>query len=359
MTSSPAKSPKPTARKLLAWYDANRRELAWRAPPGQRADPYRVWLSEIMLQQTTVAAVTPYFEKFLKLWPNLSSLAAASRDEVLTAWAGLGYYSRARNLHACARVLVDELGGVFPETEEELAQLPGIGPYTAAAIAAIAFDERAAVVDGNVERVMTRQFALSSPLPKVKSEVRALVEMMVPKSRPGDFAQGMMDLGATICTPRSPDCSSCPWRKSCKAYASEDVLNFPVRAKKKPKPTRRGIVYWAETDRGEILIEQRPERGLLAAMWQFPTDEWAEVSARTAFAKKAQARSAPFEAAWSRVPGLVTHTFTHFNLELAVVRIRLDKRTNPERGRFVEQGDLENYALPSLMQKVAVHIARV
>ena len=353
--------PKPTARKLLAWYDRERRDLLWRAAPGEVAEPYRVWLSEIMLQQTTVTAVTPYFEKFLGLWPSLASLASASRDEVLTAWAGLGYYSRARNLHACARVLVDEQGGVFPQKEKELLKLPGIGAYTAAAITAIAFNKRAAVVDGNVERVMTRQFALNTPLPKVKAEVKALTETLVPKSRPGDFAQAMMDLGATICTPRSPDCPNCPWQKSCKAFASGDVLRFPVRPEKKPKPTRRGIVYWAETEvksgSGEILIEQRPETGLLAAMWQFPTDEWAEVSARTAFAEKARAKSAPFEATWTRVPGLITHTFTHFHLELAIYQTRVETRINPDRGQFVNRSQLKKYALPSLMQKVAAHVS--
>lgn len=348
--------PRPTSRKLLAWYDRERRDLAWRAAPGETADPYHVWLSEIMLQQTTVTAVTPYFEKFLRLWPDLTSLAAASRDEVLTGWAGLGYYSRARNLHACANVLVEDYGGQFPRTEKELLKLPGVGAYTAAAIAAIAFNERAAVVDGNVERVMTRQFALETPLPKVKAEVKALIETLVPKARPGDFAQSTMDLGATICTPRSPDCKRCPWTKSCKARASSDVTRFPVRAPKKERPIRRGIVFWVETSAGEVLIEQRPETGLLAAMWQFPTDTWTESSARSAFARKAQEKSAPFRADWSRVPGLVTHTFTHFHLELAVYRTHVKRRTNPERGQFVSQGELKNYALPSLMQKVAAHI---
>lgn len=357
MDLSRTASPKPTSRKLLAWYDRERRDLLWRAAPGEVAEPYRVWLSEIMLQQTTVTAVTPYFEKFLGLWPSLAALASASRDEVLTAWAGLGYYSRARNLHACARVLVDEHGGMFPQTEKELLKLPGIGAYTAAAIAAIAFDERAAVVDGNVERVMTRQFALKTPLPKVKAEVKVLTETLVPKSRPGDFAQAMMDLGATICTPRSPDCPRCPWSKSCHALALDEVSRFPVKAPKKEKPTRRGIVFWVETAGGEVLIEQRPETGLLAAMWQFPTDKWAEVSARTAFAEKARAKSAPLEANWSRVPGLVTHTFTHFHLELTVYQTRVETRVNPDRGQFVKRRQLEKYALPSLMQKVAGHVA--
>lgn len=347
----------PTARKLLAWYDRERRSMPWRAEPGQVADPYHVWLSEIMLQQTTVTAVTPYFKKFLMLWPDVSALAAASRDEVLTAWAGLGYYSRARNLHACANILVDEYGARFPSSEKELLKLPGIGAYTAAAIASIAFNRRAAVVDGNVERVMTRQFALATPMPKVKAEVKALLEPLVPKSRPGDFAQATMDLGATICIPRSPSCEECPWEKSCQACATGKQLDYPVKAPKKEKPTRRGIVHWTESEAGLILIEQRPETGLLAAMWQFPTNEWSEVTAKTAFGKLARKASAPFDGAWTRVPGLVTHTFTHFHLELAVYRAQAPAGINPARGRFVSAADLDGYALPSLMQKVRVHVA--
>lgn len=347
----------PTARKLLAWYDRERRAMPWRAAAGETADPYHVWLSEIMLQQTTVTAVTPYFKKFVKLWPDVSALASASRDEVLTAWAGLGYYSRARNLHACAELLVGEHSGQFPASEQELLQLPGIGAYTAAAIASIAFNQRATVVDGNVERVITRQFALATPMPKVKAEVKALVAPMVPKNRPGDFAQATMDLGATICTPRSPSCDLCPWAKSCQAYASGEQLTFPVKAPKKEKPTRRGIVHWAQTQAGDILIEQRPESGLLAAMWQFPTDEWSVTQPRSAFGETARRASAPFDATWKRVPGLVTHTFTHFHLELAVYQVMVEAGVNPDRGRFVKMTDLDTYALPSLMQKVRVHIA--
>lgn len=346
----------PTARKLLTWYDASRRDMPWRAAPGEPTDPYHVWLSEIMLQQTTVTAVTPYFDKFLKLWPNLTSLATASRDEVLTAWAGLGYYSRARNLHACARVLVEEHGGVFPKNQKELLALPGIGAYTAAAIASIAFGERATVVDGNVERVMTRQFALATPMPKVKAEVKALLQPLVPKARPGDFAQATMDLGATICTPRSPSCDMCPWAKSCQARAGGDQLSYPVKAPKKEKPTRRGIVHWAETESGDVLIEQRPETGLLAAMWQFPSDDWAVATPRVAFGERARRKSTPFEGAWARLPGLVTHTFTHFHLELAVYHTRAKAGINPDRGQFVNKADLASYALPSLMQKVVAHV---
>ena len=346
---------KPTARKLLAWYDRNRRELAWRALPGEPVDPYRVWLSEIMLQQTTVAAVTPYFEKFLGLWPDVESLAAASRDEVLAAWAGLGYYSRARNLHACADSICKEWHGEFPRTETDLLTLPGVGAYTAAAIASIAFGQPAAVVDGNVERVLTRQFALKTPLPKVKGEVKEQVAKLVPKSRPGDFAQATMDLGATICTPRSPKCPQCPWKASCQAFAMGTPEAFPVRPPKKAKPTRRGIAWRVWREDGAVLLEQRPEKGLLAAMWQTPTVEWKDESARAAFAAKRATGSAPLNADWTRVPGLVLHTFTHFHLEIAVYEATVSRGENPERGQFVPPPNLEKYALPSVMQKVLAH----
>lgn len=347
--------PRPTARKLLAWYDRHRRDLAWRAGPGEAIDPYRVWLSEIMLQQTTVTAVTPYFEKFLTLWPDVESLAAASQDEVLVAWAGLGYYSRARNLHACADSICKEWGGQFPECEKDLLTLPGVGAYTAAAIASIAFGESVPVVDGNVERVMTRQFALATPLPKVKREVKEQVVPLVPKSRPGDFAQAMMDLGATVCTPRSPKCDKCPWSASCVALGSDSAEAFPVRPPKKAKPTRRGIAWRVWREDGAVLLEQRPERGLLAAMWQPPTPEWKEEGARTAFAAKRADRGAPLTANWDRIPGLVTHTFTHFHLEVVVYESTVSKGVNPQRGQFVTPQNLAKHALPSVMKKILTH----
>lgn len=346
---------RPTARKLLAWYDRHRRDLPWRGAPGAPVDPYAVWLSEIMLQQTTVAAVKPYFEKFLSLWPRVEDLAAADRDAVLAAWAGLGYYSRARNLHACARVIVSDWGGRFPDREKDLLTLPGIGAYTAAAIAAIAFGEPVAVVDGNVERVITRQFALETPLPRVKTEVREKTALILSKSRPGDFAQAMMDLGATLCTPRSPDCRACPWAATCRAHAMGAEERFPVKPPKKEKPVRRGIAWRVEREDGAVLLEQRPEKGLLAAMWQPPTNEWEAVSATTAFARKKVEEGAPVNITWERVPGLVTHTFTHFHLELAVFHGAALKGENPRRGRFVAPHELENHALPTVMKKILIH----
>lgn len=345
----------PTARSLLAWYDRERRELPWRRLPGGTADPYAVWLSEIMLQQTTVTAVIPYFEKFLSAWPTLESLAAAPRDKVLAAWAGLGYYSRARNLHACAQVLVEEWGGRFPETAKELETLPGIGAYTSAAIAAIAFGEAVPVVDGNVERVVTRQFALATPLPKVKGEVRERLADLVPKSRPGDFAEAMMDLGATLCTPRSPACDRCPWMKTCLSFQAGDPERYPVRPPRKEKPTRRGLAFVVLREDGAVLLEQRPEKGLLAAMWQPPMGPWEPVSARRAFAEKEALAHAPLPMEWQRLSGLVTHTFTHFHLELTVLRAAAPLGYNPERGRFVAPADLADHALPSIMKKVLAH----
>jgi A/G-specific adenine glycosylase len=356
MDMSPKRPQKhPTARKLLAWYDKNRRTLPWRVAPGKRQDPYRVWLSEIMLQQTTATAVGPYYEEFLDKWPSLESLASASRDEVLTAWAGLGYYSRARHLHRCAQVLTEEWGGKFPTSEKELLTLPGVGAYTAAAIASIAFDRPAAVVDGNVERVMTRQFALTAPLPKVKAEVKALVVKTLSKSRPGDFAQAMMDLGATLCRPKSPRCDLCPWKLSCEAFSSGTMTSFPVKASKKKRPTRRGIAFRVVGPGGALLLEQRPEKGLLAAMWQVPCGPWEEVSEKAAFAKSEIGSYAPVEANWTPTSGLVTHTFTHFHLELAVYETKTGEGVNPKRGRFVARDELDQFAIPSVMQKVIKH----
>src|SRR5690606_9140907 len=243
------------APALLRWYDRHARVLPWRAPPGaDPPDPYAVWLSEIMLQQTTVAAVAPYYRAFLARWPDVGALAAAPQDEVMAAWAGLGYYSRARNLHRCAQQVAAELGGRFPDTEEGLRTLPGIGPYTAAAIAAIAFDRQAAVVDGNVERVVSRLFAVTTPLPQAKTEIRALVERLVPASRPGDFAQAMMDLGATVCTPKRPRCMLCPLREDCTALSAGDPEFYPVRLARKERPARRGAAFVAVREDGAILL---------------------------------------------------------------------------------------------------------
>jgi A/G-specific adenine glycosylase len=340
--------PRPRAETLLAWYDRHRRALPWRALPGETADPYRVWLSEIMLQQTTVAAVKPYFEAFLARWPRVEDLAAAELDEVLHAWAGLGYYARARNLHKCAKVVAELHGGQFPDTEDGLTELPGIGPYTAAAIAAIAFDRIASPVDGNIERVVARLFAVEEAMPAAKPKLRALAATLTPPQRAGDYAQAAMDLGATICTPRKPACSLCPWMDVCAARALGRQEDFPRRTPKAEKPTRRGIVYWAITAKGEVLVRRREEKGLLGGMMEFPSTEW--VAERSTIA--AATRNAPTKAEWSELPGLVTHTFTHFHLELTVLSGRAKKT---EKGLWVPIDRLSEHALPNLMKKVARH----
>ena len=243
--------------KLLAWYDAHARDLPWRSKRGKKPDPYHVWLSEIMLQQTTVAAVKDYYIKFLSRWPRVSDLARASQEDVLRAWAGLGYYARARNLHACAIKVVDEWNGKFPDTEEELRSLPGIGPYTAAAIAAIAFDRPHAAVDGNVERVMARVYAIETPLPAAKPMIKEKAQALVPEKRAGDFAQALMDLGATICTPRTANCGICPWTDHCEGSTRGIAESLPLKAPKAKVPTRHGIAFWVERDDGHILLRSR------------------------------------------------------------------------------------------------------
>jgi len=336
-----------SANKLLAWYDRHKRALPWRALPGEVADPYRVWLSEIMLQQTTVAAVKPYFDAFLARWPRVEDLAAAELDEVLHAWAGLGYYARARNLHKCARVVAGEHDGRFPNTEEGLAALPGIGPYTAAAIAAIAFDRVASPVDGNIERVVARLFAVEDAMPAAKPKLRALAATLTPQSRAGDYAQAAMDLGATICTPRKPACSLCPWMEECAARALGRQDEFPKRAPKTEKPTRRGVVYWALDPKGNVLLRRRDEKGLLGGMIEFPSTDWVETRPTIA----AAIEYAPVTAEWRELPGLVQHTFTHFHLELTV----LAGRSASGDGLWCGIDRLGDHALPNLMKKVARH----
>ncbi len=341
----------PFSAAVLAWYDAHARSMPWRAAQGARPDPYAVWLSEIMLQQTTVVVVGPYFEKFLAAWPNVEALAAASLDDVLRAWAGLGYYSRARNLKACADLIVAELGGKFPEEEEALRALPGIGPYTSAAIASIAFDRQANVVDGNVERVMARYFAVRTPLPTAKPELRARAFELLPATRPGDYAQGLMDLGATVCTPRNPKCSACPVASSCLAAAQGIAAELPMRAPKAAKPLRRGAVFWVQRDDGAVLLRRRPARGLLGGMMEVPTGPWGE-EALTTQDKRAHA---PLDLEWELLPGSVRHTFTHFHLELEVYAVRAG-RVGAVEGEWVEVSRLEDTALPSVMKKVVRHV---
>src|SRR6187455_1909130 len=315
------------AARLLTWYDRHRRTLPWRAPAGQSTPPYLVWLSEIMLQQTTVATVGDYFHRFVKRWPTVEALAMAPLDEVLKAWAGLGYYARARNLHACAKAVVAQRGGRFPESEAELRALPGIGAYTAAAIAAIAFSAQATPVDGNIERVVARLFAVATPLPEAKAEIMALAETLTPAERPGDFAQAMMDLGATICTPRRPACGLCTLRPECRGYAEGLAEILPYREEKAERPVRRGATYVVIRSDGTVLLRERPLKGLLGGMLETPSSPWGGQAPDG----KAVQLHAPVKAEWRKLPGLVEHTFTHFHLELSVYRAEVSTDVALER----------------------------
>ncbi|HWL03592.1 MAG TPA: A/G-specific adenine glycosylase [Xanthobacteraceae bacterium] len=352
-TPDPAGDPAhDPAAALLAWYDRHRRVLPWRALPGETAEPYAVWLSEIMLQQTTVRAVAPYFARFLARWPDVTALAQAPLDDVLREWAGLGYYARARNLHACAKVVAADHGGRFPANEAGLAGLPGIGPYTAAAIAAIAFNAPAAPVDGNIERVLSRFHAVDEPLPAAKPRIRELMAALVPHDRPGDFAQAMMDLGATICTPRSPACALCPWMEPCAARGRGTQESYPRKTPKAAGRLRRGAAFVAMRADGMVLVETRPDKGLLGGMTGFPGSEWtADFVAEEALA------AAPWpDLAWRRLAGTVTHVFTHFPLELTVYVAELPRgRKAPAGRRWVAVDTLGGEALPNVMRKVAVH----
>ena len=355
--------------RLLAWYDRHARRLPWRVLPdpsgrAARADPYRVWLSEIMLQQTTVATVGPYFTRFTARWPAVADLAAAPLDEVLTAWAGLGYYARAHNLHRCARVVAEDLGGRFPDRLEELAKLPGIGPYTAAAIAAIAFDRPAPVVDGNVERVVARLFAIEDPLPGAKAEIRRRTAALTPTRRPGDFAQAMMDLGATLCLPGKPNCLICPLAEGCRARAKGNASSLPRKAPKKPRPTRHAIAFLLLDQKGALLLRRRPEKGLLGGMMEVPSTTWGETPPTPADARQAAPLArARLARAWRPLPGKVVHVFTHFRLETAVWAARLGPAAPGEvadlAGRWVLPDALGEEALPTVMKKIISHGLRV
>lgn len=346
------------ADALLEWYDSARRKLPWRASADITPDPYHVWLSEIMLQQTTVKAVAPYYARFLKKWPTIEALAAADLEDVLSAWAGLGYYARARNLHACAKAVANEHGGQFPHTENELLRLPGIGPYTAAAIAAIAFDQRATVVDGNVERVLARYFAVETPLPAAKKRLREHAETLTPSRRPGDFAQAMMDLGATICTPRTPECASCPLEQDCAAPARGLQGQLPYKSAKPGKPTRRGAAFFVQRVDGAVLLRKRPAKGLLGGMTEVPGSPWVDAGNG---GHPDPFVHAPVEGNWEKVPGLVRHTFTHFHLVLAVYGaavekgVELTEQARPEDCLWVPRTELQAQALPSVMRKVVAH----
>jgi A/G-specific adenine glycosylase len=318
------------SQALLRWFAVDKRRLPWRVEGGARPDPYRVWLSEVMLQQTTVAHAAPYFEDFIRRWPTVEALAEAPEGEVMAAWAGLGYYARARNLIACARAVAGDLGGRFPDTEEGLRRLPGIGRYTAAALAAIAFGRRAVVVDANVERVIARLFAVAIRLPAAREEIYRLAGSITPDRESGDFAQAMMDLGATICTPRSPDCGRCPLASSCAARAAGEPYRYPVKPAKAAKPRREGVAYWLEHD-GHVLLVRRPPTGLLGGMLALPTEE------------------APAEAEW-REAGSVDHVFTHFALNMKLLCADAGERTE---GTWWPVDRLSEAGLPTLFARLA------
>ncbi len=350
---------------LLAWYDRHRRRLPWRALAGEPPDPYRVWLSEIMLQQTTVKTVGPYFEKFLARWPDVTALGSASQDDVLRMWAGLGYYSRARNLHACAVAVLRDHGGRFPDNEEGLRALPGIGLYTASAIAAIAFDRRTMPVDGNIERVVSRLYAVEEPLPQAKPKIQQLAATLLVetgdmqtragdvKTRAGDSAQALMDLGASICTPKKPACALCPLNADCMARARGDQETFPRKAAKKTGTLRRGAAF-VVTRGEELLVRSRPDKGLLGGMTEVPGSDW-----HAGQEDKAALQQAPELngiARWHRKAGVVTHVFTHFPLELVIYTARVPARTRPPEGmRWVPIATLAGEALPNVMRKAIAH----
>jgi len=333
---------------LLAWYDVHARALPWRVSPadkkaGTHPDPYAVWMSEIMLQQTTVAAVTAYFQRFMARWPTIADLAAAQDGDVMGEWAGLGYYARARNLLKCARVIVAEHGGQFPDDHGALLGLPGIGPYTAAAISAIAFDRRYVVVDGNVERVMARLFDEHLPLPAAKSVLTAHAERLTPHARTGDYAQAVMDLGATICSPKSPACGICPWRDACAARRAGTAAGLPKKTPKKARPVRHGTVYVVQRDDGAWLLETRPDSGLLGGMRGWPGSGWVDASLP-------RPTDPPLDANWIKVAGEVRHTFTHFHLMLDVMTTTVSD-ANPTVGEFLPHAAFRPSDLPTVMRK--------
>jgi A/G-specific adenine glycosylase len=332
-------------KKLLGWYDRHRRVLPWRALPGQKPDPYHV--SEVMLQQTTVPAVIPYFNKFTKQWPTVQDLAAASPEDVMGNWAGLGYYARARNLYKCSQVVSNDLGGIFPDTQHELIKLPGIGDYTSAAIAAIAYNKPANVVDGNVERVMARVFAVTEPVPDSKPLLKSLAKTMAEGEviRPGDYAQALMDLGATICTPTSPKCALCPVSDNCEGRRLEIAASLPARKAKGLKPQKHGYVYWVVDTKGRVLLERRAEKGMLGSTLGLPTSEWVDPSLKRvhlAFIKPKIRKNV-----------LIRHSFTHFDLELQGIEASPHDHLPDTLGEYiwVEMEQLKTLGFPTLFKK--------
>lgn len=347
----------PKAASLLQWYDRHHRILPWRVSPSDAAlgvvpEPYHIWLSEIMLQQTTVGAVKSYFQDFLAKWPSVADLAAAEEDDILKAWAGLGYYSRARNLHKCARAVVETYGGVFPDTADALKQLPGIGDYTASAIAAIAFDEQVAVVDGNIERIVSRLYRIKDPLPGAKKPIKEKMAYLTPSKRPGDFAQAMMDLGASLCSPKRPACSLCPFSGACEAQSVGDMELYPVKAPRKQKPTRRGAAYVLRRKDGAIWLQKRAPRGLLASMTEVPTTNWADKTSGEKFDLQTALSEAPAGFEFRKKLGQVAHTFTHFHLELDVYLADDVTKTPEQDGWWSHRADIPGEALPTVFRKV-------
>jgi len=350
-TMAVAKLDGSPAARLLAWFDRHRRRLPWRAEPGEAADPYRVWLSEIMLQQTTVPTVAERYERFVARFPTVERLADAPLDDVLHAWQGLGYYARARNLHRAAGEIVRRHGGVLPRDEAALRALPGIGDYTVAALRAIAFDQPANVVDGNVERVVARLFAIEAPLPGAKIEIRQRAATLVPSLRAGDYAQALMDLGAMVCTPRSPGCLACPLAELCVARQRGIAVELPRRAIAKAKPKRYAVVYWLERDDGAVLLRRRPENGLLGGMIEIPSGPWRDAAEEP----DESAGAAPARVQWRRLEGVVAHGFTHFDIDLVVLKGRVTAARAPE-GLWSHPKDFHRLAMPTMTKKVVEHV---
>jgi len=340
----PAAKKNALIRRVLEWWDANRRTLAWRAKPGETPDPYRVWLSEVLLQQTTAQTVTPYYQRFIGTWPTVEALAAAPQEAVMSAFAGLGYYARARNLHACARA-VAERGGVFPDDEAGLRALPGLGAYTAAAVAAIAFNRPTLPVDGNIGRILARLMALETPIPQARAKIAAAARALAPAARPGDFAQALMDIGATVCRPLKPECPACPLRADCAAARSGAPEAYPSRAAKKPKPRRRGLVFFARRSDGAFLARRRPPRGLLASTVELPGSDW------RADGVFRQVEDAPVAASWRRLPDEVVQAFTHFTLSLGV-HVADYEGPAPEGHFWVAPDQLDAAGFSNMMRKV-------
>ena len=328
--------------QLLSWYDSHQREVPWRVCSGEKPDPYKVWLSEIMCQQTTVQAVKAYYAKFLDLWPTVHDLASAKQEDVMAAWAGLGYYARARNLHKCAQIVSQELGGAFPDTQEELKKLPGIGDYTSAAISAIAFNKPSIVVDGNVERVMARFFAIQEPLPGSKKQLKDLASIFYQDfdHRPGDLAQSFMDLGAGICIPKAPRCMLCPLRENCQGLVQGIAGALPKKDKKKTRPQKYGHIYWIENEQGQVLFHKRPDKGLLGGMVGLPTTVWE--TTKPAHSKELKILQSVKEP--------VHHVFTHFDLSLTLHHADTHQSAMRE-GHFWDNPENQSTALPSVFKK--------